>query len=240
MRDLGGYPTADGGITRRQALIRADNLVRLTPDGQAALRAYGVRTIIDLRLARELISDPSPFAPAPGRPAAPRYRHLALIDETTDTAVDAADSVHAGYIIILERSKPLVAAVIHAVAAGLDEGGVVFHCHGGKDRTGLVAALVLALVGVPRPAILADYAHSATRLEASYSAWLAEQAAAQGHPVARPRWMETQPETMQAVLGYLDHTYGGVPGYLAAAGVSPATQAQIRACLVAPPAAAAR
>jgi protein-tyrosine phosphatase len=234
-RDLGSYPTADGGTTRRQVLIRADNLVRLTPAGQAALRAYGVRTIIDLRLANELVIDPSPFAPMPGRPAAPRYLHLPLHDPTTDAIMDAAESTQAGYIVLLEHCKAQVAAVIQAVAAGLAEGGVVFHCHGGKDRTGLVAALLLALVGVARQAILADYAHSATRLEGPYSAWLAEQAAAQGHPVARPRWMQTPPETMQAVLDYLDQTYGGVPGYLAATGVSPATQAQIRAYFVSPP-----
>src|SRR5690348_5629295 len=113
-RDLGGYPTSRGGQTRPGRLIRADNLCRLTPAGQAALRAYGVRTIIDLRLAYELTIDPSPFA-APGQPADPRYLNLPLHEEGTDAAMEAADSKHAGYIILLEQSKPQVAAVIAAV-----------------------------------------------------------------------------------------------------------------------------
>ena len=185
-RDLGGYPTTDGRATRRQALIRADNLVRLTPAGQAALRAYGVRTILDLRLAYELASDPSPFAATSGQPGEPRYVHLPLHDAATDAAIDAADSTAAGYLVLLEQNHAHVAAVIGAVAAGLAAGGVVVHCHGGKDRTGLVAALLLALVGVPPALIAADYAHSAVQLEGPYAAWLTAQTAAQGHPVTRP------------------------------------------------------
>jgi len=233
-RDLGGYPTTDGRATRRQALIRADNLVRLTPAGQAALRAYGVRTILDLRLAYELASDPSPFAATSGQPGEPRYVHLPLHDAATDAAIDAADSTAAGYLVLLEQNHAHVAAVIGAVAAGLAAGGVVVHCHGGKDRTGLVAALLLALVGVPPALIAADYAHSAVQLEGPYAAWLTAQTAAQGHPVTRPRWMESQPATMQAVLAYLDRQYGSVADYLRATGVPPATLAQIRAHFLTP------
>ena len=61
-RDLGGYATADGGYTRWGAFVRADNLSRLTPAGQSALIAYGVRTVIDLRRAGELTIDLNPFA----------------------------------------------------------------------------------------------------------------------------------------------------------------------------------
>src|SRR4051812_3403516 len=85
-RDLGGYPTADRRTTRWQALIRADNLVRLTPAGQAALRAYGVRTILDLRLAYELEIDPNPFAATSGPPGEPRYVNRPLHDAATFAA----------------------------------------------------------------------------------------------------------------------------------------------------------
>src|SRR5437773_1835440 len=65
-REVGGYPTESGGRIRRRALVRSDNLHFLTPDGQAALRSYGVRTIIDLRLAHELERHPNPFAAQQG------------------------------------------------------------------------------------------------------------------------------------------------------------------------------
>ena len=83
--------------------------------------------------------------------------------------------MQAEYIILLERSKPLVAAVIEAVAAGMEKGGVVVHCHGGKDRTGIVVALLLSLAGVPRETVVEDYALSEAQLEPTHLAWLEEQ-----------------------------------------------------------------
>jgi len=233
-RELGGYLAGDGSQTRWQTLIRTDNLHRLTPDGQAALRDYGVRTIIDLRLARELERDPSPFATQQAPGDVPRYLNLPIHDLETDAAMNAAGSTQEEYIILLERNKARVAAVIEAVAAGLHEGGVLVHCHGGKDRTGIVVALLLSVVGVPRETIVEDYAISETRLEGPNLAWLEEQTQAQGRPVERPRWMYARPETMRGVLDYLDREYGSVEGYLEAAGVTSDSIAQIRKCLVAP------
>ncbi|HVG01197.1 MAG TPA: tyrosine-protein phosphatase, partial [Chloroflexia bacterium] len=188
-REVGGYPAADGGQTRWQALVRADNLHRLTPAGQAALREYGVRTIIDLRMAHELESHPNPFAAPQGANDGPRYLHLPLIDLDTDAAYEAAVATQGEYIEIVERSKQLLAKVIKAVAASLEEGGVLVHCHGGKDRTGIVVALLLSLAGVPRETIAEDYAMSEARFESANSAWLEEQARIHGHPIERPHWM---------------------------------------------------
>lgn len=234
VRDVGNYPTESGRHTRRRALIRADNLHRLTPAGQAALRAYGVRTIIDLRLAAELVMHPNPFAAQQELPDSPRYQHLPLHDLESNAAIEVAEAVEGEYIVILERNKALVAAVINAVAAGLAEGGVVVHCHGGKDRTGIVVALLLALVGVPRATIAADYALSEAQLAAPNADWLEEQHRVQGRPLEKPLWMFTPPEKMVRLLDYLDQTYGGVVGYLAAAGVPETDLAQIQAYLLVP------
>src|SRR6266498_644666 len=113
-RELGGYPTEGGGRVRWKALVRADNLHRLTPEGQAALRGYGVRTIIDLRLEHELESHPNPFAAQKG-PDAPSYLNLPFHDVETGAAIDAAESGENAYIILVERSKTLIAAVIKAI-----------------------------------------------------------------------------------------------------------------------------
>jgi protein-tyrosine phosphatase len=129
-RELGGYPAANGTQIRWRTLVRADNLHRLTPDGQEALCAYGVRSIIDLRLAREVEMHPNPFAARQRVVDGPLYLNLPLHDPEADAAMSKADSLQDEYIILLERSKAMVAAVIEATAAALEEGGVVVHCHG--------------------------------------------------------------------------------------------------------------
>ena len=233
VRDLGGYPTDSGDRIRPQALVRADNLNRLTPAGQAALRAYGVQTIIDLRLAHELDRDPNPFA-SQGPDGEPRYLHLPLLDPETDAALNAIESPREQYIVMLERNKERVAAVVKAVAASLEAGGVLVHCHGGKDRTGIVVALLLSLVGAPRATIVADYALTEARLEAPNMVWLEEQSRIAGRPLEKPEWMFARPETIAGLLDYLDRVYGGAAGYLAAAGVTQSEMAQVRALLTAP------
>ena len=171
-RDIGGYPVGAEQQTRWRAITRADNLHRLTPGGQAALRDYGVRTVIDLRLADELQRHPNPFADQQTSSDMPRYLNLPLHDPEANAAMDLAELTEGEYIVILERSKPLIAAVIQAVADGLEEGGVVVHCHGGKDRTGIVVALLLTIAGVPRETIIEDYTLSEAQLEPVHTAWL--------------------------------------------------------------------
>lgn len=233
-RDTGGYPTHSGRQTRWQTLIRADNLHRLTFAGQAALRYYGVRTVIDLRLAHEIEKTPNPFAAQQNLPGTPLYLNLPLHDPAANAAMDVAPSMMHEYIIILEQSKPLVAAVIQAAASGFAEGAVVVHCHGGKDRTGIVVALLLSIADVPRETIIEDYSLSEAQLEPVHAPWLEEQRIAQGHPIDRPRWMRSRPETMRGVLDFLDREYGGPEGYLQAAGVSQSCITQIRHHLIAP------
>ena len=79
-RDIGGYQTHSGRQTRWQTLVRADNLHNLTLAGQTALRDYGVRTVIDLRLAHEVEKTPNPFAAQQNLPDAPVYLNLPLHD----------------------------------------------------------------------------------------------------------------------------------------------------------------
>ena len=147
--------------------------------------------------------------------------------------MDVAPSMMDEYIIILEQSKPHISGVIQAAATGLAEGAVVVHCHGGKDRTGIVVALLLSIAGVPRETIIEDYALSEAQLEPVHAPWLEEQRVAQGHPIERPRWMNSRPETMRGVIDFLDRNYGGPEGYLKAAGVSQSCIAQVRKHLVA-------
>jgi hypothetical protein len=157
VRDLGGLLTIDGRVTRRRAVIRSDSLDRLTADGWTALEQYGVRTIIDLRsdIERE----------AEAYRCALSVVHVPIEDDTDQEFIDRwrPFSTPHYYGAALER-WPLrtVAAVKEVARAG--PGGVVIHCGRGRDRTGLVAMLLLALAGVDSADIADDYELSAGRL----------------------------------------------------------------------------
>lgn len=230
-RDLGGYPTESGGQIRLGALLRSDNLCRLTPAGQQQLRDYGVRTIVDIRSPYELHKDPNPFAVQQGRDAVPRYINLPLLDEADEEGKEvmkSAGSMQGEYTVILDRYRARMAAIIKAVAAAEGEGGVLVHCHAGKDRTGMVVALLLSLAGVPRSIIADDYAASNLYLQPIYDAWISAQPRTDEEVTRFGGWFFQQPETMLGVLDYLDRQYGGVEAYLLGAGVTPEEIAAIR------------
>jgi protein-tyrosine phosphatase len=169
VRDLGGLPAADGRPTLRGALVRADSVAGLTAVGWTALWAHGVRTVIDLRNDDERRGDRSP------RPAGLTTLELPL-DAIEDREFWRDDWEHGPefatplyYAAHLERFPERSARVI-AVVAAAPPGGVLFHCVGGRDRTGQIAMLLLALAGVNSEDIAADYSLSSERLKHRYAA----------------------------------------------------------------------
>lgn len=171
VRDLGGLPTAGGGKTRFGAVVRADSLRRLSPAGWDAAVAYGIRTVIDLRFPEELEADP-PHDLSVGVVSVPLFdrppAHRVVLRGATPE-----EWVADAYLDAYERRRPEVARAVAAVADALPGGGVVVHCAAGKDRTGMVVALLLRLAGVPAEAIAADYALSAASLAEDIAAWVA-------------------------------------------------------------------
>jgi len=165
-RDLGGYPTRDGELTRTHSLVRADDLWQLTPEGLAGLAAYGIRTVIDLRWPQEAALNPNPVPR--GLPQV-RFLHISLLTHTEDEwrlrSRDVAKKLWK--CTVLERVRRELRQVLAAIAAA-DPGGLLFHCVAGKDRTGLIAALLLALADVEPDAITSDYAVSGPNLRATY------------------------------------------------------------------------
>ena len=176
VRDLGGHPTGDGGETRFGSLVRADSVGRLSESGWQALVAYGIRTVIDLRGDHEREDDPPGELPVEVRhvpfmeASEAEWEEIAEQLEKLDE-LPVADATRDAYLIFLERFKPNVGAAIRTVAEA-PEGGVVVHCVGGKDRTGLLTALLLHVAGVPEAEIAADYALSEERLRPRHDAWL--------------------------------------------------------------------
>ncbi len=224
VRDLGGHPTEDGGVTRMGAIVRADSVRKLTPAGWEALVAYGIRTIVDLRLASELAEDPPVEAPV--EVVHTSFFHEIPLEEQIAIAarwLEAPDDVSAtrdGYLEMLERNSENVAAAIAAVARA-GEGGVLIQCAGGKDRTGLVAALLLRLAGVPVDEISADYGLSAENLRSSWGEWV-DAAGDDSERELRRRLSASPAEAMAQVLEELERRHGSVRRYLLDAGVSEA------------------
>lgn len=164
VRDLGGLPAAGGRRTRWGAVIRSDTPDRLTGTGWAAAALHGVRTVVDLR------TEPV---------TAPRPRDMTVVHAPLDDPADVTDphlgphrSAYGGTPLYLrpfmdrcpDRCARALAAIAHA-----RPGGVLVHCEAGRDRTGLVALLLLALAGVAPEHILADYELSAARLTPLYA-----------------------------------------------------------------------
>lgn len=211
VRDVGGLRTADGGRIRDGALIRADSLQYLSPEGVEAVRRAGVSRILDLRAESESTRSPTPFAEDP----------LGLHVPVQDPAdpPQGQSTIVGACIDMLDRHPDLFAAAVLAIAEA-PEGAVVVHCHGGKDRTGMVVALALTVAGVPENEIVADYALTQARL----APWLAEQLAAEPDESLHPEMIEfrdTRAESLTEILRHLDTTYGGPKSYLLKAGLTP-------------------
>jgi protein-tyrosine phosphatase len=237
VRDLGGLPTEDGRSTRFRSVVRADNIRVLSAAGWRELIDYGVRRVVDLRFPEELAGDAPGDAPV-------EVVHVSLLGERRtdewqaeqDAAMAAARDAH-DYLVpayrgFLDRYRERFAAAVRAVAEA-PAGAVLVHCMGGKDRTGLVTALVLRAVGVRARAVARDYALT----EAALAPSAAQLIAAAPDEAERHRRILLQPapaETMLDVLRWLDEQQGGAAGYLRRGGLREAALRSLEARLVAP------
>jgi protein-tyrosine phosphatase len=224
VRELGGHPTRDGATTRSHSLLRADDLVQLTDDGMQALADYGVRTVVDLRWPGEVAARPTPVAA--GNSHGLRYHHISLLtnDEQQWASLSGECTKELWKVAVLEHTRPQLKEVLNVIADAAAE-PLLFHCVAGKDRTGLIAALLLALADVEPDAIAADYAASTTHLADAYLVRYANLERAEILEALR-----CPEEGVHNMLAYLAQ-YGGAAGYLRAIGLADAKIARLRARL---------
>jgi protein-tyrosine phosphatase len=216
-----------GGVTRSGVLVRSDSLRSLNADGQEAMAAYGVTMVIDLRSESEVASSPSPFA-AIHSDGAPTYVHLPLIDDATMRKLADAQDMFERYLMMLDHRAAAFSEIFSALAR--TEGTAVFHCFAGKDRTGMVAAMSLALAGVEVDSIAADYAETDSQMATRYEEWLAAATPDQLSDMRED--LRCPPERIVGVLERLDERWGGVEGYLDAAGLPAGDISKLRSKLI--------
>jgi protein-tyrosine phosphatase len=235
VRDLGGLPLEGGGSTRFARVVRADNIRRLSPAGWEALQAFGVRRIVDLRFVRER-ADEADVPHGLELVAVSLFgdhdpEELDRRDDIVRRATDDVDAIDLFYTETLATREAQVAEALQAVAAA-PEGPVVVHCFVGKDRTGLVAALLLRLAGVSPEIVAEDYALSGPVVGPLVDDWIA--AAGDEHERSfRQRVSSAPAEGLRRVLATLEQRWGGAEAYLRAAGVSPREIELLRRRLVA-------
>jgi protein-tyrosine phosphatase len=236
VRDLGGLPIADGGTTARGAVIRSDNIADLTERGWQSLAEHGVVRIVDLRWPIERDGEQPPpvdvevvHVPLLGESLDDDY--LAELNASLDASDDVAEHYAWSYMDFLERFRDRFGIALAAVADA--DGTVVVHCAGGKDRTGLVSALLLRLAGVDRVVIAADYAVSEENLAPNGPAWIGR-VDDELERDRRRKLMRTPAEAMLQTLDELERRYGAVDEYLRRAGLDDEQIERLRARLVTP------
>lgn len=226
VRDLGGYSTRDGKTTQWRRFVRAGDMDALSRPDQVKLVDYGITTVIDLRMQKEIDASPNAFA---GSQAVDfrihdfwgtRFDTYRSSNKTAPAHQKLADLYCAG----LEQSG-FVMAQIMATFAEDKRTGFAFHCRSGKDRTGLVAAMLLSIADVPHDTICRDFALTREHLHSQAINPIDE-----GKPGAWQRGCE--PETMDITLNFIARQFGDVPGYLEAQGVSSDDLRTIRRKLV--------
>tara|TARA_R110002020_G_scaffold176756_4_gene369202 strand:- start:7312 stop:8049 length:738 start_codon:yes stop_codon:yes gene_type:complete len=228
-RDLGGVALPEGRQVRRGMIYRSCALRAAPEDWLAGLETRGPLRIIDLRSDAEVDADPGPMAAWPGRISVPLFAKLAPISAmlTDDPDLRLSDR----YIAALEAAPDAFAEVLTAMA-GATTGPVVFHCTAGKDRTGLVAALLLGSLGAAPEDIARDYAET-TRFAPDLLRRLGDNARAKGiDPALAARILTSNEDDMLRVISYLEQRHGDAAGYLQAAGVPAACIARLRAQLI--------
>ncbi len=220
-RELGGYNTQYGQQTKWHALLRSSDMSKLTEEDIIFLKEYGVHTVIDLRGADEIEIKPNGLE----NTAFCQYHNIPLITELVSNIAFTTEKQNMGdfYVELLENNqaiKQIFECIAHA-----EEGSIIFHCAAGKDRTGILAMLLLSLAGVEKKDILSNYEVSYTNLESMHNL-------EKLHEKIPVELIYSKSEYIAKAYDYLRSNYGTVEQYLLAKGVEQDAVMAVRTRLV--------
>jgi protein-tyrosine phosphatase len=230
VRDAGGWPTSDGRWMRTGGLYRADDPVRITPDGREAISALGLSAVVDLR-------QQSQFDRGPGFADRAITHHIPLVDRVINTddppRIEEPHHIAGLYDDMADRGGDQLVLAVETVAEHIGDGPVMVHCAAGKDRTGMLVALIQAAIGVGLEEIVEEYAlsdvPSRTRRRAMIDDPLPDDP-----PVARaPEYLWAAPaEAMDLFARGAIEAYGSLPAWPRALGVSEGAVERLTSALV--------
>lgn len=227
VRDLGGNPAASGRITSWRVFLRADDLCNLEDDDIQFLLDYGVKTVVDLRSKEEVRAKPNPFA----LNEKVIYANIPLMNNAIEDAIrrisgteNPGQCLTDSYLDFIKNSSGVLREVF-VFFAEQNDGCTLFHCAGGKDRTGLMAMLLLGLAGVNKYDIMANYetTYSYLRLNPEFQANLAK------YPLGI---MCSKSDYIEPLIDYIVDTYGDFAKFLLSIGIPEDCLARIRKRLV--------
>ncbi len=227
-RDLGGYQAADGRTIRWRTLFRADGLARLTDPDRAVIRKLGIATVIDLRTTFEVEGGRFPVEEIPVG-----FHHVPLLDEMPDPEAFkmVPGMLSTQYRDMTTDAAPQIGRVL-SIVAERHAHPLIVHCTAGKDRTGVLVAVLLGVLGVPDEVIVEDYVLSAKAMAAL------RQKLIERYPTGREvieqadELFSAEPETIADLLSHLRATHGSIEAYAAWAGAGPDVVAALRDVLL--------
>ena len=228
-RDTGGWATVDNGTVRRGRFFRSDDPIRITAAGRAAVDLLGLALVVDLRQQTQ-------FSRTPGFVEPERTAHVPLVDQVVDHSdpppLDTPRDIADLYAGMLAESSGQVARVLDVVAGRVSTGPVLVHCAFGKDRAGLITALVHAAIGVQPDDIVADYVRSDVPSQRRRRAMI-EQPLDDDPPIAHlPETLFRAPaETIELVLARAVDQHGSLDAWVRSFPIADSTIDLLRAGL---------
>ena len=226
VRDAGGWATSTSERMRSGRFYRADEPGRMTAGGRTAIQDLGLRAVVDLRNQRQ-------FERGPGFIDAELTHHVPLVDKVLASnerrRVDTPTDIVTLYEEMVAGQRGNVVRAVEIIAAHIGDGPVLVHCMAGKDRTGIVVALVQAAIGVPLDSIVEDYVRSDAPTRLRRLEMVANPLPDDPDVAAAPELIWTAPgEAMELFATRAIERFGSLDAWPVGLGVSPAAVAELR------------
>lgn len=240
-RDMGGYATADGRRVKWRHLYRSGTMHRLTPSDHEHLATRGIRTVIDFRTQSEQSDEPNHWALSSDTNYWSR-EHEEVFGNIHEMAAsglasaeDAMRVMEGGFRHLPFQQAEAYAEMLHRLAAS--EVPLAFHCTAGKDRTGGAAALILAVLGVPRETIIADFTMTERAVDIQKALLRTKPNPKYAHFAkldddTRAAFGGAKPSFINAFLDTVDEKCGSLENYLSDLGITGSDIGSIRASLL--------
>ena len=232
-RDLGGYAASEHRTVRWGLIYRADGIHRIEGGDLARVAGLGIRTVLDLRTRGELAD----HGRAASETIAASYRHLRLLEQVWErdlpaAEIDAVDFLAGRYLEMLDKGA---SSIVTALAAMADAARLplVFHCSAGKDRTGVLAAILLSVLGVRDDDIAADYALSRDAMR-ELAEWVRTDRPESYEMMASqpPAFLDAPPLAMRGFLAGARSQHGSLTDYVRGIGFADRDVDALRSALL--------